>query len=82
MVFRFLASAPLQCALPRGLDCQAILGQAHYPCGFPTALLNRFGPLRLLPQAEERSEGERISRLRGDTTEYVYHTHIERWKDS
>jgi hypothetical protein len=72
MVFRYLASAPRQCAMPRGPECQGILGQAQQPRGPPPALLTRFGPLRLLPlpQAEEHPEGETISRHRGDTTKY------------
>jgi hypothetical protein len=39
---------------------------------FPTRLLTRFGPLRLLPlpQAEQNPEGDTISRRRGDTTKY------------
>jgi hypothetical protein len=72
MVFRYLVSAPRQCAMPRGPECQGILGQAQHPRGSPPSLLTRFGPLRLLPlpQAEERPEGEKISRRRGDTTKY------------
>jgi hypothetical protein len=71
MVFRYLASAP-QYAMPRGPQCQGILGQAQHPRGSPTALLTIFGPLRLLPlpQAEEHPEGETISRRREDTTKY------------
>jgi hypothetical protein len=67
MIFRYLASAPRQCAITRGPECQGILGQAQNPRGFP-----RFGPLRLLPlpQAEEHPEVETISRRRGDTTKY------------
>jgi hypothetical protein len=65
IVFRYLASAPRQCAMPRGPDSQEILGQAQHPRGSPPAFLARFGPLRLLPltQAEDRPEGETISRL-------------------
>jgi hypothetical protein len=72
MIFRYLASAPRQCAMPLGPECQGILGQAQHPRGSPPALLTRFGPLRLLPlpQPEERPEGETISRHRGDTTKY------------
>jgi hypothetical protein len=72
MVSRYLASAPQQCAMQRGPECQGILGQAQHPRGSPPALLTRFGPLRLLslPQAEEHPEGETISRRRGDTTKY------------
>jgi hypothetical protein len=72
MVFRYLASAPRQCAMPRGPECQGILGQAQHPRGSPPALLTRFGPLRLLPfpQAEEHPEGETISRRRGYATKY------------
>jgi hypothetical protein len=68
----YLASAPRQCALPRGPECQGILSQAQHPRGSPPALLTRFGPLRLLslPQAEEHPEGETILRRRGDTTKY------------
>jgi hypothetical protein len=56
--------------MPRGPECQGILGQAQHPRGSPPALLTRFGPLRLLPlpQAEKDSKGEMISRRRGDTT--------------
>jgi hypothetical protein len=69
---RYLASAPRQCAVPRGPECQGILGQAQHPRGSPSTLLTRFGPLRLLPlpQAVEHPEGETISRHRGDTTKY------------
>jgi hypothetical protein len=58
--------------MPRGSECQRILGQAQHPRGSPPALLIRFGPLRLLPlpQAEEHPEGETISRRRRDTTKY------------
>jgi hypothetical protein len=72
MVFRFLASAPRQCAMPRGTECQGIVGQAQRPYGSPLALLTRFGPLRFLPlpQAEEHPEGDTISRRRGDTSKY------------
>jgi hypothetical protein len=72
MVFRYLASEPRQCAMPRGPECLGILGQAQHPRGSPPSLLTGFGPLRLLPlhQAEEHAEGETISRRRGDTTEY------------
>jgi hypothetical protein len=72
MVFRDLASAPRQCAMPRGPERQGILGQAQHPRGSPPALLTRFGSLQLLPlpQAEEHPEGETISRRRGDTTKY------------
>jgi hypothetical protein len=72
MIFRYLASAPRQCTMPRGPECHGILGQAQHPHGSPPALLTRFGPLRLLPlpQAEEHPEGETISRRRGDTTKY------------
>jgi hypothetical protein len=72
MVFRYLASAPRQCAMPREYECQGSLGQAQHPRGSPPALLTRFGSLRLLPlpQAEEHPEGETISRCRGDTTVY------------
>jgi hypothetical protein len=66
MVFRYLASAPRQCAVQRGLECQGILGQAQHPRGSPPPLLTKFGPLRRLPlpQAEEHAEGETISRRR------------------
>jgi hypothetical protein len=72
MFFRYLASAPRQCAMPHGPECQGILGQAQHPRGSPPALLTRFGPLWLLPipQAEEHPEGETITRRRGDTTKY------------
>jgi hypothetical protein len=72
MVFRYLASVPRQCTMPRGPECQGIFGQAQHPRGFTPALLTRFGPLRLLPlpQAEEHPEGETISRRGGDTTKY------------
>jgi hypothetical protein len=73
MDFRYLASAPRQCAMPRGPEGQGILGQAQHPRGSPPALLTTFGPLRRLlplPQAEEHPEGETISRRRGDTTKY------------
>jgi hypothetical protein len=58
--------------MPRGPECQGILGQAQHPRDSPSALLTRFGPLRLvpLPQAEEHPEVEMISRRRGDTTKY------------
>jgi hypothetical protein len=49
MVFRYLASAPRQSAMPRGPECQGILGQAQHPRGSPPTLLTRFGLLRLLP---------------------------------
>jgi hypothetical protein len=69
MVFWYLASAPRQWAMPRGPECQGILGQAEHPHGSPPALLTRFGSLRLpLPQAEEHPET--ISRCRVDTTKY------------
>jgi hypothetical protein len=79
MVFRYLASAPRQCAMPRGPECQGIHGQAQHPCGSPAALLTRLGPLRLLPlpQAEEHPEGETISRRRGDTTKYAVAGHSQ-----
>jgi hypothetical protein len=72
LVFRYLASPPWQYAMPRGPECQGILGQAQHPRGSPPALLTRFGPLRLLPlsHVEVHPEGERISRRRGDTTKY------------
>jgi hypothetical protein len=72
VVLQYLASAPQQCAMPRGPDCQGILGQAQHLCGSPPTLLRRFGPLWLLPlpQAEEHPEGEMISRRCGDTTKY------------
>jgi hypothetical protein len=92
IVFRYLASAPRQCAMPRGPECQGVLGQAQHPRGSPPALLPRFGPLRLLPlsQAEEHSEGETISRRCGHTTKYdtavaghsqAYEICTEKWKD-
>jgi hypothetical protein len=90
MVFRYLASAPRQCTMPRGPECQGILGQEQHPRDSPPALITRFGPLRLLPlpQAEEHSEGEKISRRRGDTAKHdtavaghSYQTCIEKWKD-
>jgi hypothetical protein len=58
--------------MPRGPECQGILGQAQHPRDSPPALLTRFGPLRLfpLPQTEEHFDGETISRLRGDKTKY------------
>jgi hypothetical protein len=67
-----MASAPRQCAMPRGPECQGIVGQAQHPSGSSPALLTRFGPLRLLPlpQAEDHPEGETISRRREDTTKY------------
>jgi hypothetical protein len=57
-----LASASLQCAMPRGPECQGILGQAQHPRDSPPILLTTFGPLQLLPlsQAEENPEGEMI----------------------
>jgi hypothetical protein len=57
--------------MPRGPECQGILGQAQHPRGSPPALLTRFGPLRLLPlpQAKEHPEAETIRRC-GDTTKY------------
>jgi hypothetical protein len=72
MFFWYLASAPQQCAMPWSPECQGILGQAQHPRGSPPTLLNRFGPLRLLPlpQVEEHPEGETISRRCGDTTKY------------
>jgi hypothetical protein len=72
MVFRYLASAPRQCAMPRGPERQGILGQAQHPRGSPPALLTRFGLLLLLPlpQAEEHPEGVTISRRGGDKTKY------------
>jgi hypothetical protein len=72
IVFRYLASAPRQCAMPRGPECQGIIDQAQHLRGSPPASLTRFGPLRLLPlpQAEQDPEGETISRRRGDTTKY------------
>jgi hypothetical protein len=72
MVFCYLASAPRQCAMPRGPECQGILGQAQDPRGSPPTLLTRFGLLQLLPlpQDEEHPEGETISRRCGDTTKY------------
>jgi hypothetical protein len=58
--------------MPRGPECQGILGQAQHPRGSPPTLLTRFGSLRLLPlhKAEEHPEGETISRRHGDTTIY------------
>jgi hypothetical protein len=58
--------------MPRGPECQGILGHAQHPRGSPPALLTRFGPLRLLPfpQAKEHAEGETISIHLGDTTKY------------
>jgi hypothetical protein len=44
MVFRYLASEPRQCAMPRAPECQEILGQAQHPRGSPPALLTTFGP--------------------------------------
>jgi hypothetical protein len=72
MLFRYLSSAPRQCAMPRGPEYQGILGQAQHPHGSPLALHTRFCRLRLLPlpQAEEHPEGETISRRRGHTTKY------------
>jgi hypothetical protein len=60
----------MRCAMPRGPECQGILGQAQHPRGSPPTLLTRFGPMRLLPlpEAEEHLEGEIISRRRGDKT--------------
>jgi hypothetical protein len=68
MVFQYLASAPRQCAMPRVPEWQ--VGQAQHPRGSPPTILTRFGPLRLLPHAEEHPVGEKISRRRGDTTKY------------
>jgi hypothetical protein len=72
MVFWYVASAARQCAMPRGPECQGILGQAQHPRGSPPALLTGIGPLRLLPlpQAEDHPEEETISRRRGNTTKY------------
>jgi hypothetical protein len=71
MVFWYLASAPRQCTMPHGPECQGILGQAQHPRGSTPTLLTRFCPLwLLLPQAEVHPEGETISRRRGDTTKY------------
>jgi hypothetical protein len=52
--------------MPRGPECQGILGQVQHPRGSPSALLTRFVPLQLLPlpQAEEHLEGETILRRR------------------
>jgi hypothetical protein len=58
--------------MPRGPECQGILGLAQHPRGSPPALLTRFGPLwlLLLPRAEEHPEGVTILRHHGDTTKY------------
>jgi hypothetical protein len=92
MVFRYLALAPRQWAMPRCPECQGILGQAQHPRGSPPALLTRFGPLRLLPlsKAEEHPEGKTISRLAEihlntirqlqAIPKQVYQTCTEKWK--
>jgi hypothetical protein len=53
-------------------EYQGILGQAQHSSGSPSAFHITFGPLQLLPlpQAEEHSEGDTISRRRRNTTEY------------
>jgi hypothetical protein len=90
MVFRYLASGPRQCAMPRGPEYQGILGQAQHPRGSPPALLTRFGPLRLLPlpQAEEHPEGDTKAEIQLNTTRQLqaipkqaYQTCTEKWKD-
>jgi hypothetical protein len=93
MLSWYLAFAPQQCAMPRGPECQGILGQAQHPRGSPSTLLTRFGPLRLLPlpQSEEHPEGERfhdVAEIQLHTTwqlqaipKQAYQTCIEKWKD-
>jgi hypothetical protein len=66
MVFRYLASAPRQCVMPRGTDCQGILGQAQHPRGSPPPP-PPYSPDLVL---EKHPEGETISRLGEDKTKY------------
>jgi hypothetical protein len=78
--------------MPRGPECQGILGQAEHSRGSAPTLLARFGPLRLLLlQAEEHPEGETIQDVAGiqlNTTRQLqaipkqsYQTSTEKWKD-
>jgi hypothetical protein len=90
MVFRYLASAPRQCAMPRGPECHGILG---HPRGSPPALLTRFGPLRLLPLISLKNalKGKRfqdVAQIQLNTTRQLqaipkqaYQTCTEKWKN-
>jgi hypothetical protein len=79
--------------MPGGPEYQGILGQAQHPHGSSSALLTRFGPLRLLPlpQAEGTLKGKRfqdVAEIQLNTTRQLqaipkqaYQTCIEKWKD-
>jgi hypothetical protein len=93
MVFRYLASAPRQCAMPRGPECQGIVRQAQHPRGSPLASLTRLAPCDffLFPRQKSTLKGKRlkdIAEIQLNTTRQLQaiprqacQTFIEKWND-